>query len=85
MHVEKRLNVRETARKLGVHENTVRNWEERGILHAAKLPGSGYRRFDPAEVARLHNEMVNGLAPAAEGPVIQPRSKPRIVREEDIT
>jgi len=82
MYVDKRFNVRETARKLGVHENTVRNWEEKGILRAAKLPGSGYRRFDAAEVSRLHDEMVKGLAPAAEGPVIRPKSKPRIVPEE---
>lgn len=83
MHVEKRLSVRDTARKLGVHENTVRNWESKGILHAAKLPGSGYRRFDAAEVARLHSEMVNGLAPAAEGPVIRPKGQPKVVRGED--
>jgi excisionase family DNA binding protein len=83
MQVEKRLSVRETARRLGVHENTVRNWEAKGLLRAAKLPGSGYRRFDAAEVARLQHEMVNDLAPAAEGPIIQPRSRPKIVREDD--
>jgi excisionase family DNA binding protein len=83
MHVDKRLSVRDTARRLGVHENTVRNWEEKGILKAVKLPGSGYRRFDSAEVARLHSEMVNGLAPASEGPIIRPKNKPRLVREDD--
>lgn len=64
------LNVRETARALGVHENTVRNWEERGILHAARLPGSGYRRFAVQDVERLRTEMFEQLAPAAEGPVV---------------
>jgi excisionase family DNA binding protein len=49
MYAEHRLNVRETATRLGVHENTVRNWEEKGLLRAVKLPGSGYRRFDEAE------------------------------------
>jgi excisionase family DNA binding protein len=83
MHVDKRLSVRDTARKLGVHENTVRNWESKGILRAVKLPGSGYRRFDSAEVARLHGEMVDGLAPASEGPIIRPKNKPRLVREDD--
>ncbi len=34
-------NVRETARRLGVDENTVRNWEKRGLLRAIRLPGSG--------------------------------------------
>lgn len=84
MHVNKRLSVRETARQLGVHENTVRNWESNGIIKAVKLPGSGYRRFDSAEVARLHSEMVEGLAPAIEGPVVRPKSKPRLVHEEDL-
>ncbi|MBS1842861.1 MAG: helix-turn-helix domain-containing protein [Actinobacteria bacterium] len=83
MYVDKRLSVRETARKLGVHENTVRNWESKGILRAAKLPGSGFRRFDPSEVARLQSEMVEGLAPASEGPIIRPKSKPKIVRGDD--
>jgi excisionase family DNA binding protein len=80
MYADHRLSVRETARRLGVHENTVRNWEDKGLLRAAKLPGSGYRRFDQAEVERLRNEMLTQLAPADEGPVIRPSGKGRIVR-----
>lgn len=80
---QRRLGVREAARRLGVHENTVRNWEAKGILRALKLPGSGYRRFDQAEVERLHDEMVNQLPPPIEGPIIQAKSKPRIVREDE--
>ncbi len=83
MYVDKRLSVRETARKLGVHENTVRNWESKGVLRAAKLPGSGFRRFDASEVARLQSEMVEGLAPASEGPIVKPKNKPKIVRGDD--
>jgi excisionase family DNA binding protein len=64
------LNVRETARMLGVHENTIRNWEERGILRAVHLPGSGYRRFAAQDVERLRAEMFEQLASAAEGPVV---------------
>jgi excisionase family DNA binding protein len=66
------LNVRDTARALGVHENTVRNWEERGILRAVRLPGSGYRRFSAQDVERLRTEMFEQLAPAIEGPVVNP-------------
>jgi hypothetical protein len=69
------LNVRDTARALGVHENTVRNWEERGILRAARLPGSGYRRFSVQDVERLRAEMFEQLAPATEGPVVNPGRK----------
>jgi hypothetical protein len=64
------LNVRDTARALGVHENTVRNWEERGILRAARLPGSGYRRFAVQDVKRLRTKTFEQLAPATEGPVV---------------
>jgi excisionase family DNA binding protein len=69
------LNVRDTARALGVHENTVRNWEERGILRAVRLPGSGYRRFSAADVKRVRMEMFEQLAPATEGPVVNPGRK----------
>jgi excisionase family DNA binding protein len=69
------LNVRETARMLGVHENTIRNWEERGILRAVHLPGSGYRRFAAQDVERLCAEMFEQLAPAIEGPVVNPGRK----------
>lgn len=67
------LNVRDTARRLGVHENTVRNWERRGLLRAVRLPGSGFRRFDAADVDRLWKEMTSYLAPADTGPVVEPR------------
>ncbi|MFA5787807.1 MAG: helix-turn-helix domain-containing protein [Actinomycetota bacterium] len=67
------LMVREVARRLGVHENTVRNWERRGVLHAIRLPGSGFRRFQPDEVDRMWEEMTSHLAPADTGPVIEPR------------
>jgi excisionase family DNA binding protein len=47
------LNVRETARRLGVHENTVRNWAKAGILPEARVPGSRFHRFREADVNRL--------------------------------
>lgn len=66
------LNVREAARRLGVHENTIRNWVDRGILRATRLPGSGFRRLDVAEVDRLAREMREAAAPAEEAPVVRP-------------
>ncbi len=68
------LNVRETANKLGVHENTIRNWEKRGILRAVRLPGSKFRRFNRATIEKLQEDMVSQLAPADTGPVVTPRS-----------
>jgi excisionase family DNA binding protein len=82
MSIDHRLNVRETAARLGVHENTVRNWEQRGLLRAARLPGSGFRRFDLDEVERMRSEMLTELAPASEGPVVRPKGPRRVVREE---
>jgi excisionase family DNA binding protein len=81
------LNVRETARRLGVHENTVRNWEKRGLLRAIRLPGSGYRRFRLEDVERLRQEMLTQLAPADTGPIIEPRRsvRGRIVHGDDET
>jgi excisionase family DNA binding protein len=69
------LNVRDTARALGVHENTVRNWEASGVLRAVRLPGSGFRRFAIDDVERLRAEMFDQLAPATEGPVVTPDRK----------
>ena len=58
------LNVRQAADELGVHENTIRNWEERGILHGIRLPGSNFRRFPREEIARMRDEMFAQYAPA---------------------
>jgi len=69
------LNVRDTARTLGVHENTVRNWESRGLLRAVHLPGSGFRRFAVQDVERLRAEMFAQLAPATERPIVNPGRK----------
>jgi len=54
------MSVRDTARLLGVHENTVRNWEAKGLLQAAgRLPGSGYRRFDRDQVERMWTQLAS--------------------------
>jgi len=50
------LNVRETARRLGVHENTVRAWAKEGVLQSARVPGSRFHRFDARDVERLRRE-----------------------------
>ena len=55
------MQVREAARVLGVHENTLRRWEERGLLRAVRLP-SGVRRFRPEDVNALHHQMFSGFA-----------------------
>lgn len=62
------MNVRQAAHELGVHENTIRNWEESGLLHGIRLPGSGFRRFPKEEIERMRREMFESYAPATEIP-----------------
>lgn len=50
------LSVRETANRLAVHENTVRNWANSGVLPTSRVPGSRFHRFDERDVERLRRE-----------------------------
>jgi DNA-binding transcriptional MerR regulator len=51
------VTLRHASLQLGVHEQTLRSWEKRGLIRMVRLPGSGYRRVPVAEVERLRNEM----------------------------
>ena len=55
------MQVRQVAQTLGVHENTIRRWEERGLLQAVRLP-SGVRRFRPEDVEAMREQMFSGFA-----------------------
>ncbi|MCW3050225.1 MAG: MerR family transcriptional regulator [Solirubrobacterales bacterium] len=55
------MQVREAARVLGVHENTLRRWEQRGLIQAVRLP-SGVRRFRPEDIEHLRERMFSGFA-----------------------
>lgn len=59
------MQVRQAAQALGVHENTIRRWEERGLLRAVRLP-SGVRRFRPEDVEAVREQMFSGFAPLRE-------------------
>src|ERR1035437_5435824 len=63
---ESLLNVRETARRLSVHENTIRNWARDGILPSARVPGSRFHRFRLEDVERLARERGEAVT-SAEG------------------
>lgn len=58
------LGVREAARRLGVHENTLRRWEQAGLIRAVKLP-TGVRRFRAEDIEALHDEMHRAVDEAA--------------------
>jgi excisionase family DNA binding protein len=72
------MKVREVARTLGVHENTVRRWEERGLLRAVRLP-SGVRRFRPEDVEAVRAEMFSGFAPLREDEDVVPVTRVRSI------
>jgi len=44
------LTVREVARLLHVHANTVRRWGDRGILKAYRIKRRGDRRFKKVDI-----------------------------------
>jgi excisionase family DNA binding protein len=59
------LQVRQAARGLGVHENTLRRWEERGLIRAVHLP-SGVRRFRTEDIEAIKAQMFSGFPPIVE-------------------
>lgn len=70
------MQVRQAARGLGVHENTVRRWEEQGLIKAVRLP-TGVRRFRPEDVAALREQMFSSFPPIREDDdVVSVRARP---------
>jgi len=55
------MQVRQAANDLGVHENTLRRWEEKGLIRAVRLP-SGVRRFRSEDIESIRAEMFTGFA-----------------------
>jgi excisionase family DNA binding protein len=53
------------AERLGVHENTVRNWIDRGLLDGYLTP-TGRRKLRLDSVERLQREMFGFPSPAVE-------------------
>jgi hypothetical protein len=58
------LTLKRAAQMLGVHEQTLRSWERKGLIRIARLPQSGYRRVSAEEVKRLQGIMLAGGEPA---------------------
>jgi excisionase family DNA binding protein len=56
------LSVGQAASELHVSPSTVRNWVDKGYLHAFRLP-SGVRRIPEVEITRLVNEYFSFAAP----------------------
>lgn len=53
------LTVREVAQMLHMHENTVRQWSNRGIIKPYKINMRGDRRFKKEEIEAILNRLNN--------------------------
>ena len=56
-HMDELLTVREVARLLHVHPNTLRRWSNNGRLKAYRITSRGDRRFKREEVVRFLAEL----------------------------
>ena len=52
----KLLTISQAAARLGVHQNTLRTWVDKGLVPATRLP-SGYRRFTLAQLEEIKGRM----------------------------
>ncbi len=59
------IPISEAAERLGVHENTVRNWIDQRLLDGYRTP-TGRRKLRLASVERLEREMFGVPSSAAE-------------------
>ena len=50
------LSISKAAARLGVHQDTLRAWADKGLVPVIRTP-TGYRRFDPDEIERVREEM----------------------------
>ncbi len=47
------MHTAEAAAYIGVHENTIRNWAERGELPMHRNPANGYRLFKRSDLDKF--------------------------------
>jgi len=55
--MQKLLTVSEAAERIGVSVPTLRKWADTGVIEVRRLPGSGYRRFEPEIVEAFVDQM----------------------------
>jgi len=58
-HISDMLTVREVARLLHVHPNTLRRWSNNGRIKAYRITARGDRRFRREEIVRFLAELSN--------------------------
>ena len=50
------LTITQAADRLGIHQTTLRTWADKGYVEHIRTP-TGYRRFDPAVIEQLKEDM----------------------------
>jgi excisionase family DNA binding protein len=50
------LTITQAAQMLGVHQNTLRAWVDKGLVPALRLP-SGHRRFTAEQIEKIKQRM----------------------------
>jgi excisionase family DNA binding protein len=55
--MDKMLTVKEVARLLNIHPNTLRRWSNKGRIRAYRITSRGDRRFKREEIARFLAEL----------------------------
>ena len=63
------ISFREAAQRLGVHENTVRRYADRGLIRAIRLP-SGVRRLRRTDVEAMQPGEASANAAAVDHPPV---------------
>ena len=56
-HLGPMLTVRDVAKLLHIHSNTVRRWSNRGVLRAYQITPRGDRRFRQEDIASFLAEL----------------------------
>lgn len=56
-HIDEMMTIRQVARLLHVHPNTLRRWSNDGRLRAYRITSRGDRRFRREDVARFIAEL----------------------------
>jgi excisionase family DNA binding protein len=75
------LTLKEASKRLGIHPNTLRNWEQRGLIRMIRLPGSRYRRVPLSEVQRLMAQMRGQEAGTGSVRLEPPPDDPAVIAE----
>ena len=75
------LTLKEASKRLGIHPNTLRNWERQGVVRLIRLPGSRYRRVPVSEVQRLAAQMHGQQAGTGNVRLEPPSDDPAMIAE----